>query len=45
MTRASGPFEVKMIPQPAEDATGGAAIGRFALDKQYHGDLEATSHG
>jgi hypothetical protein len=45
MTRANGPFEVKMTPQPAEDASGGAAIGRFALDKQYHGDLEATSQG
>ena len=45
MTRASGHFEVRMTPQPAEGATGSAAIGRFALDKQYHGDLEATSQG
>jgi hypothetical protein len=45
MTKASGPFEVKMTPQPPDEATGGAAIGRMALDKQYHGDLEATSQG
>ena len=38
---AAGPFEVKMTPQSAPDA----AIGHFALDKQFHGDLEATSTG
>jgi hypothetical protein len=45
MTQATGPFEVKMTAQPPDEATGGNAIGRFALDKQYHGDLEATSQG
>ncbi len=40
--RASGTFEVKMTPQPADDA---AAIGRFLLDKKFHGDLEGTSLG
>jgi hypothetical protein len=34
-----------MTPQPPEEAAGGAAIGRMALDKQYHGDLEANSQG
>ncbi|MGB6687237.1 MAG: DUF3224 domain-containing protein [Terracidiphilus sp.] len=44
-SHASGTFEVKTTPLLPEDATGGAAIGRFALDKQYHGDLEAISKG
>lgn len=42
---ASGTFEVKMIPRPAEEGVGDASIGRMALDKQYHGDLEATGGG
>ena len=46
MTRhAEGAFEAKTTPLPADDATGGAAIGRYALSKQYHGDLDATSKG
>lgn len=45
MTHASGEFEVKMIPQPADDKSAGAAIGRFTLDKKFTGDLEATSKG
>ena len=42
---ASGTFEVKMTPQPAQDGVGDPGIGRMALDKQFHGDLEATGHG
>jgi hypothetical protein len=42
---ATGPFEVKIDPQPADEKGGGAAIGRMFLDKQFHGDLEATSKG
>lgn len=42
---ANGTFEVKMIPQPAEESVGDAGIGRMALDKQYHGDLAATGNG
>jgi hypothetical protein len=45
MTHANGIFEVKVTPQPPEDAAAGAAIGRMLLDKQFHGDLEATSQG
>lgn len=46
MTRhAKGTFEVKTTPLPVEDATAGTAIGRFALAKRFHGDLEATSKG
>lgn len=42
---ATGTFDVKNSPLPPEEATGGPAIGRFALDKQFHGDLEAVSKG
>ena len=41
-TQASGTFEVKMVPQTGDKD---AAVGRFSLDKQFHGDLEATSKG
>ncbi len=43
-TNASGPFEVKLAPQPLEPA-GDASLGRMTIDKQFHGDLEATSKG
>jgi hypothetical protein len=42
---ATGPFDVKIDPQPPDEKSGGAAIGRMLLDKQFHGDLEATSKG
>jgi hypothetical protein len=42
MTTAAGPFDVKTTPQPGAD---GDPIGRLILDKQFHGDLEATSAG
>lgn len=42
---ATGSFEVKIDPQPSDEKSGGAAIGRMLLDKQFHGDLEATSKG
>jgi len=40
--RATGTFEVKMAPQEAAESPG---VGRMLLDKQFHGDLEATSKG
>jgi len=43
-TRASGSFEVKLSPQEPDDASI-ASIGRLLIDKQFHGDLEATSQG
>lgn len=42
---ARGTFEVKMTPQPAQDGVGDPGIGRMALDKQFHGDLEAAGKG
>jgi len=44
-TRAGGTFEVKLSPQPADDYADGAALGRMTIDKEFHGDLEATSKG
>jgi hypothetical protein len=41
---ATGPFEVKITPQ-SEDKSDGAAMGRMALQKTFHGDLDGTSHG
>jgi hypothetical protein len=43
--RATGPFEVKINPQPAYNTDQDAQLGRMSLDKQFHGDLEATSKG
>jgi len=44
-SNATGPFEVKIDPQPADEKAGGAPISRMLLDKKFHGDLEATSRG
>jgi hypothetical protein len=41
---ARGAFDVKVMPQSADDPAGGP-FGRHFLDKQFHGDLEATSKG
>jgi hypothetical protein len=41
--RASGTFAVKLTPQSLADAEAGFA--RMSLDKQFHGELEATSKG
>ena len=43
-SNASGSFEVKVTPQ-APDHGADAGLGRMSLDKQFHGDLEATSKG
>lgn len=44
MKRASGTFAVTVSPQaPDEGDTSG--VGRLALEKQFQGDLEATSKG
>jgi hypothetical protein len=40
---ASGTFEVKLTPQPGDEQAPG--VGRMAIDKQFHGDLEAVSRG
>ena len=46
MTRhAAGTFDVKITPLAADDATAGTSIGRYGIDKQFHGDLEGVSKG
>jgi hypothetical protein len=40
-THAKGTFDVKLNPQSPDDS----ALGRLTIDKQFHGDLEATSQG
>ena len=42
---AEGTFEVKNSALEPDSALSGTAIGRFALDKQFHGDLEGASKG
>jgi hypothetical protein len=42
---ARGTFDVKVSPQAAEEKVGDPTVGRLALDKQFHGDLEATGKG
>lgn len=41
---ASGTFEVKLNPQ-TDDNVGDPTVGRMSIDKQFKGDLEATSKG
>jgi hypothetical protein len=40
---AAGPFEVKVTHQ--DDNSSDPLLARMTLDKQYHGDLEATGQG
>jgi hypothetical protein len=40
--KAQGTFDVKLTPQ---DAGEGATLGRMAIDKRFHGDLDGTSTG
>lgn len=42
--RATGPFEVKLNPLSPYN-NDDKAFGRMSIDKQFHGDLEATSKG
>ena len=42
-SHASGTFEVKLAPQTLADPA--SALSRMSIDKQFHGDLEATSKG
>jgi hypothetical protein len=42
---ARGAFEVKLTPQPSDRQPDDPALGRMWLDKQFRGDLEATSRG
>ncbi len=43
--RALGTFDVKIAPLTPYNAEAGAAVSRMSIDKQFKGDLEATSKG
>lgn len=42
---ATGSFEVKLTPQTLSEPAAPSALGRLAIEKQFHGDLEAKSCG
>jgi hypothetical protein len=42
---AIGPFDVKLTPQTLADPAADKSLGRISIEKQYHGDLEATAKG
>lgn len=44
-TQAKGTFDVKVIPQAPDDHAQETGIGKFLLDKKFHGDLDAVSKG
>jgi hypothetical protein len=43
--RASGTFDVTLTPQAQGENGGDPTVGRMSIDKQFHGDLKATSKG
>ena len=45
MPQAKGSFEVKIVPLPPDAGASDTTLGRMSLDKQIHGDLEATGKG
>jgi hypothetical protein len=46
MNSATGTFEVKIVPQqPDNDAARKAGVARMTLEKQFSGELSATSTG
>jgi hypothetical protein len=46
MHHVSGSFDVKIEPQNADNAPAKeSGLGRMSIDKQFHGELEATSKG
>jgi hypothetical protein len=45
MNKAAGTFDVKINPLPPYNSSADAKLARMSIDKQFHGDLEATSQG
>ena len=45
MPRATGTFEVSLKPLSMDNDPGSPLLGRMSIDKQFHGDVEATSRG
>jgi hypothetical protein len=44
-THAKGTFEVRLTPQGQGDKSQESTLGRMSMEKQFHGDLEATTKG
>jgi len=44
-TQAKGTFDIQLTPQAPDDPAADPSLGRMTIDKQFHGDLEATSQG
>ncbi|CAI8878234.1 DUF3224 domain-containing protein [Pseudomonas donghuensis] len=42
---AIGPFNITLNPEALSSAAEETGLGRLSLDKQFQGDLEATSQG
>ncbi len=42
---AHGPFDVKINPLDPYNKDDSAALSRMSIDKQFHGELDATSKG
>jgi hypothetical protein len=42
---ARGTFEVTLTPQIPEESSDGQSAARLLIDKQFRGDLQATSKG
>lgn len=45
MKHVSGSFDVKVVPRAPFDAGSSSPVGVMALDKRYHGPLDATATG
>jgi hypothetical protein len=44
-SHARGTFDVQLTPQPPDAGARDMLPARLAIDKQFHGDIEGTSHG
>lgn len=42
---ATGSFDVRITPQPADDYADGTSLARLTIDKEFRGHLEASSKG
>ena len=42
---ANGAFDVKVSPLALSEQSADPKLGRMSIEKQYHGDLEATAKG
>jgi hypothetical protein len=43
--QATGTFDVKVLPLPADDSVDTGGFGRLSIDKQFSGALKGTSKG